>query len=276
MRPEVSELASVLRGRRLVALTGAGCSTESGIPDYRGPETRHRTIRPILGPDFVRSTETRVRYWARSMLGWPVLASARPNDAHRALAALEERGALLGLLTQNVDRLHRAAGSRRVIELHGAVAEVECLDCAAIEARAEVQERLVDQNRAWIEASSMGRAAADGDAELDEDRVASFRVVACLACGGRLKPRVVFFGDNVPRPVVEQAFAMLGGAEALLVVGTSLTVFSGYRFVRRAAELRIPVAIVNIGPTRGDHAATIRVDGRAGSVLPDLARALTT
>jgi NAD-dependent SIR2 family protein deacetylase len=288
----VEELAGVLRGKRVVALTGAGCSTESGIPDYRGAENETVTpIRPnkyqrksIQGPEFARSAATRARYWARAVIGWPLISGARPNAAHHALAELEASGVVRGVITQNVDRLHQAAGSRRVIELHGALAEVGCLDCGALEGRDSVQARLLTMNRGWLEVhaglapitgdATGAVASPDGDAELDDDAIASFQVVACRACDGRLKPRVVFFGDNVPRPVVDDAFALLDEADALLVAGSSLTVFSGFRFVRRAAERPIPIAIVNLGPTRGDELAAVTVRDRVGVVLPGLARAL--
>jgi NAD-dependent SIR2 family protein deacetylase len=212
------------------------------------------------------------RYWARAFVGWSRFSSARPNAAHLALAALEEAGIVRGIITQNVDRLHRAAGSRRVVELHGALAEVVCLDCGELEDRAALQERLSSLNPMF--AGVIAEAVPDGDAELSLDRVRGFEIACCLACGGVLKPRVVFFGENVAKPVVDEAFSMLHESEVLLVVGSSLTVFSGYRFVRRAAERAMPVAIVNLGPTRGDAHATVCVDAAAGRVLPTLARAL--
>lgn len=288
----IEELASVLRGKRVVALTGAGCSTESGIPDYRGAENETvAPIRPnkyqrksIQGPDFAKSPATRARYWARALVGWPLISNARPNAAHHALAALEASGVLRGVITQNVDRLHHAAGSRRVIELHGALADVVCLDCGALEPRDSVQARLQAINQSWLEAhaglapsndATGAVAEPDGDAELADDAIESFRVAGCRACDGRLKPRVVFFGDNVPKPVVDDAFALLAEADVLLVAGSSLTVFSGYRFVRRAADRPIPIAIVNLGPTRGDELAIVSVRERVGVVLPRLALALT-
>ena len=267
----VDELVGALAGRRVVALTGAGCSTESGIPDYRGPgpDGRPRPPRtPVMYREFVASEAARRRYWARAVLGWPAVARARPNPAHRALAALEERGALAGVITQNVDGLHGAAGSRRVVELHGALARVRCLDCGALAGRAAVQDRLLAANPGWP-----ARAAAlapDGDAELDGELVARFAVTGCDGCGGRLKPDVVFFGENVPRPLVDAAWALFDEAQVLLVVGSSLQVYSGYRFVRRAAERGLPVVIVNRGPTRGDGEAALVIDGRAGAVLPEL------
>ncbi|MCB9796850.1 MAG: NAD-dependent deacetylase, partial [Alphaproteobacteria bacterium] len=191
----VDPLAQLLRGRRVLALTGAGCSTESGIPDYRGPETARRARNPIRFQDFVKSPEGRQRYWARSFVGWPRIAEARPNAGHRALAALEQRGLLSGLITQNVDRLHQAAGSRAVIELHGALAEVICLGCGRLSKRADLQARLAALNPGFGRRDA--EAAPDGDADLIE--VTDFQVAGCGQCGGDLKPHVVFFGENVPR-----------------------------------------------------------------------------
>lgn len=263
----------LLRGRRLVALTGAGCSTESGIPDYRGAGRPERPASPIQHDAFLRRAEVRQRYWARSTVGWAHFAAAVPNDGHRALAALEESGVAAGVITQNVDRLHARAGSRRVVELHGALAEVMCLCCGAREPRQELQGRLLAANPGWLEA---GEAALrpDGDAQVAAAAVADFRVPACLSCGGVLKPDVVFFGGTVPASVVAAAFALLEAAEVLLVVGSSLAVYSGFRFVRRAVERGQPVAVINLGATRGDDLAAARVEGRAGEVLPRLATAL--
>jgi len=263
-------LVRLLAGRRIAVLTGAGCSTESGIPDYRGPGTRERARNPIQHRAFVTDPVARARYWARSAIGWRRFATVEPNAAHRALAALEERGLLTGLITQNVDRLHHRAGSRNVVELHGALAEVRCLACEAREPRDSVQARILAMNPDF--AVTNAELAPDGDSELDT--VAGFQVPACLACDGMLKPDVVFFGDNVPRPRVEQAFAIADAADALLVVGSSLTVYSGYRFVLRAAERDQPIAIVNLGETRGDPHARVRVDARAGEVVPELERLL--
>jgi NAD-dependent SIR2 family protein deacetylase len=272
VRDGVAALAALLRGRRVVVLTGAGCSTESGIPDYRGPGTRARARNPIQHHEFVTRPEVRARYWARSVLGYGRFATARPNPAHHALAAMEAAGLVSGLLTQNVDRLHHAAGSARVIELHGALAEVRCLDCGAREPRAALQSRLLALNPGFT--AQPVELRPDGDAELPPEAVAAFRVAGCLACGGTLKPDVVFFGDNVPRPTVEAAFALLDEGDALMVVGSSLAVYSGFRFVRRAAERALPIAFVNLGPARGDELAQVRVDARAGEVLPALAAAL--
>ncbi len=256
----------------MVALTGAGCSTESGIPDYRGPDTRPRARPPIQHREFVDSADARRRYWARSMLGWPRLAAARPNQGHAALAALEDAGALAGLITQNVDGLHHGAGSRDVVELHGALRRVRCLACDQLTTRDELQQRLLAANPDWLERG--GSVAPDGDADLVDGDVQDFEVMACDACGGVLMPDVVFFGGGVPRATLDAAWATFGRAEVLLVIGSSLTVFSGYRFVRRAAEHGVPVAILNRGPTRGDPHAALRVDAGAGEALAALARAL--
>lgn len=214
----------------------------------------------------------RQHYWARSAIGWPSFRTAQPNDGHRALAQLEDRGVVRGIITQNVDRLHHKAGSQRVIELHGALAEVECLDCGTLSARDRLQERLLNANPGWTDQAAA--LAPDGDADLPRAATQAFSVPACTACGGTLKPHVVFFGENVPRPRVDDAFALLDAADVLLVVGSSLTVFSGFRFVRRAHANGQPVAIVNLGPTRGDALAAVQVDGPTGLVLPALANAL--
>ncbi len=265
-------LVELLRGRRTVVLTGAGCSTESGIPDYRGPGTRARARNPIQHMEFLSRPEVRARYWARSLIGWPRFSTARPNAAHQALAELERNGQVLGLITQNVDRLHHAAGSERIIELHGALADVRCLSCGAREARWALQQRLLALNPGFVEQQVELRP--DGDAELPLEAVRHFRVADCEHCGGALKPDVVFFGDNVPRPTVEAAFAMLEEGDALLVVGSSLAVFSGYRFVLRAAERHMPIGMINIGESRGDDLADVRVEARVGEVLPTLVTSL--
>jgi NAD+-dependent protein deacetylase sirtuin 4 len=265
-------LQQLLVNRRAVALTGAGLSTESGIPDYRGATSRQRPRTPLQHRDFLRDPAVRRRYWARSFVGWPRISGARPNAGHQAVAELERLGIVSGVITQNVDRLHHAAGSRSVIELHGALARARCLGCNSYEPREELQGRMAEMNPAVDVMRAM--AAPDGDADLDAEAVQEFNVPACMACDGVLKPDVVFFGDNVPRPVVDEAFAMVDAAEVLLVLGTSLAVFSGYRFVRRASERNIPIAIVNEGETRGDALATVRIDARLGDVLPALVESL--
>ena len=265
--------AFLARSRRLVVLTGAGCSTESGIPDYRSPGgawTRHK---PIYYSAFVRSAEVRRFYWARSYRGWPRFDAARPNAAHRALAAIEERGRIHQLITQNVDDLHQEAGSRAVVQLHGRNRVVVCLDCRAEIPRADMQERLA----ACGAGNLVGELnpddadfAPDGDAELAPSVIGDFRVPACDRCGGVLKPAVVFFGESVPQEKVAYAMRRVDEADAMLVVGSSLTVWSGFRFVKRAAEHGLPIAIVNIGPTRGDELAAIKVEGRCGEVLTEV------
>ncbi len=263
-------LTRFLRGKRLAVLTGAGCSTESGIPDYRGAAAQARVRTPIQHRDFVHHDETRRRYWARSTLGWPRIAGSEPNAAHHAIAELERRGRLTGLITQNVDRLHHKAGSRDVLELHGALADVRCMTCGELEARDHLQERLLADNPSFRAPDTANATTTpDGDVELTGS-TDDFRVPACLACGGVLKPDVVFFGGSVPRERVSAAFVLLDAADALLVVGSSLAVFSGYRFVLHARDQNIPIAIVNRGETRGDPYATVRVEGLAGDVLPTL------
>ena len=271
---ELGPLLQLVRDRRVVALTGAGCSTESGIPDYRGPDRPPRTRPPIQHREFVDRSDARRRYWARSVLGWSRFAAAQPNAAHAALAELEHRGALAGVITQNVDGLHGAAGSRTVVELHGALARVRCLACGAGATRDAIQARLLAANPGWLDRAQHVAIAPDGDADLPDELVAGFTVVACSGCGGTLMPDVVFFGGSVPRPTLDAAWATFDRAEVLLVVGSSLAVFSGYRFVRRAAERGVPVAILNRGPTRGDPHAALRVDARAGEALAAVARAL--
>ena len=273
---DLDALTELVRGRRIVALTGAGCSTESGIPDYRGPDPPPRTRPPIQHHEFIADAETRRRYWARSTLGWSRFSAAAPNAAHAAIAALELAGALAGVITQNVDSLHGAAGSRAVVELHGALARVRCLACAAMTTRNALQARLLAANPDWLARAHGAAIAPDGDSDLPDALVRAFTVVACTACDGALMPDVVFFGGTVPRPTLDAAWQLFDRGEVLLVVGSSLAVFSGYRFVRRAAERGVPIAIVNRGPTRGDDYAHVRVDARAGLALPALARAITS
>jgi NAD-dependent deacetylase sirtuin 4 len=266
-------LVDLLAGRRFVVLTGAGCSTESGIPDYRGGG-RTGPRNPIQHAAFLQRREVRQRYWARATIGWARFRSAEPNAAHRALAALEAAGPLAGVITQNVDRLHQRAGSRRVVELHGALATVLCLGCGAGEGRDGVQARLLEANPGWLETASETQLRPDGDSELPGDLVAAFAVVGCRVCGGELKPDLVFFGGTVAEPTLAAAWELFGRAEALLVVGSSLTVYSGFRFVRRASELELPIALVNQGPTRADDLAHIKISAAASEILTDLERRL--
>jgi NAD-dependent SIR2 family protein deacetylase len=262
----------VLVGRPLVALTGAGLSTDSGIPDYRGPGAPVRT--PMTYQELLSGEPAQRRYWARSHVGWTRMARAEPNAGHRAIADLERAGALRGLITQNVDGLHTEAGSAAVIDLHGRIADVVCVECSRRSPRAELQHRLAALNPGFIEAAGTAiDTAPDGDAELDA--VDGFRLAGCTGCGGLLKPDVVFFGENVPRDRVARAFAMVddaaAAAGALLVAGSSLTVMSGLRFVRHADRHGMPIVIVNRGVTRGDELATVLVDAGCSPFLSTLA-----
>ena len=256
---------------RVVVLSGAGLSTESGIPDYRGPSGLARRATPMTLQTFIGTLAARQRYWARSHVGWRVIARASPNAGHAAVASLQRRGLFDGIVTQNVDGLHQAAGAADVLELHGSLDGVVCLDCGARSARDALDARLLSANRGWRGTATV--INPDGDVQLSEEAVASFRIVDCESCGGVLKPDVVFFGENVPRDRVDRAFALVEQAGSLLVLGSSLTVMSGYRFVLRAAKLGIPVAIVNEGVTRGDPQATVKVDARLGEILPALVSA---
>ena len=251
--------------RRLFVLTGAGCSTGSGIPDYRDEQGAWKRTPPVTYQAFVGDGITRRRYWARSLVGWPRIAQAQPNAAHRALAALEAQGRCSQLLTQNVDGLHQAAGSRAVIDLHGRLDAVVCLGCGASSSRADVQRRLAEANPAW--AGLAAGAAPDGDADLEDRDFATFQVPACDACGGMLKPDVVFFGENVPRARVDAARAGLAQADGMLVVGSSLMVYSGLRFVHAAVRAQIPVAAVNLGRTRADDLLRFRMAAPCGDAL---------
>ena len=273
----VRALASLMRGRRTLVLSGAGISTESGIPDYRGPSSRARPPRPITYQQFIGSPEARARYWARSAVGWPRISAAAPNKGHGAIARLEGAGIVQGVITQNVDGLHQAAGSRAVVELHGSLAEAVCLTCGTREARASLQDRIMAMNAAWaVDAARLAASAPDGDAAVDAALVASFRLPVCLRCAGILKPDVVLFGENVPKGRVDEAFDLLAKAQVLLVVGSSLAIYSGLRFVTRAVEVGKPVAIVNRGPTRADQLATVRVEASLGDALSVLVSRLTT
>jgi NAD-dependent SIR2 family protein deacetylase len=265
-----SALRDLVRAGRVVVLSGAGISTDSGIPDYRGPSGAARRHAPMTYQAFVGSAEARRRYWARSYVGWGQIADARPNAGHVAVAELQRRGLLDGVITQNVDGLHQAAGARDVIELHGGLDVVVCLACRLREGRRSLGERLRAANAGF--AAELARVNPDGDAELPDEQLDAFVPVGCLRCeSDLLKPDVVFFGENVPRPRVDACYALVEAAAALLVLGSSLTVMSGLRFVRRAAALGIPVAIVNQGETRGDPLATVKVDAPLGEVLPALA-----
>jgi NAD-dependent SIR2 family protein deacetylase len=256
-------LADALLGGSAVVLSGAGLSTESGIPDYRGETGRARRGQQMTYQAFIGSAAARQRYWARSHLGWRHIAEAEPNAGHYAVAELERHGLLAGVITQNVDGLHQAAGARNVTELHGSLHRVVCLSCWQRTSRQALDERLREANPSWHK-----RAAAvnpDGDAALEE--TGGFTIVDCGECGGVLKPDVVFFGENVPRQRVEACYAMVSAASALVVLGSSLTVMSGFRYVRHAASLGTPVVIVNQGATRGDDLAAATLDAPLGATL---------
>ena len=264
-------VANLLRDRSWVALTGAGISTDSGIPDYRGPTSIRAT--PMQYSEFVGSDDAQQRYWARSYLGWRRIGHAKPNVGHCALADLETVG-LAGVITQNVDGLHAAAGTQRLITLHGDIATVICLDCGDRSARPELQDRLADANPQLDEPPVLEHAELrpDGDAVARDWQ--QFRLVGCLQCGGRLKPDVVFFGESVPKARVEAAYALVERADVLVVLGSSLTVMSGLRFVRHQARLEQPVVIINRGPTRGDDLATVKIDSGCSETLSEIRETL--
>ncbi|GAA3152898.1 NAD-dependent protein deacetylase [Planomonospora alba] len=266
--PGLRLLADLVADGEVVVLSGAGLSTESGIPDYRGETGRRRRSEPMTYQTFVGSAAARRRYWARSHLGWRHIARAAPNAGHRAVAELQRRGLVSGIITQNVDGLHQAAGARRVVELHGGLDRVRCLACGRRTPRELLDRRLREANPRWH--AGAGTINPDGDAAVPDDLVESFRVVDCHDCGGVLKPDVIFFGENVPRPRVEECYALTERAGLLLVLGSSLTVMSGYRFVRHAAERSIPVVIVNRGATRGDADALLTLDAPLGPALTAL------
>ena len=254
---------------RLFVLTGAGCSTESGIPDYRDANGEWKRPAPVTFQAFMGDDSTRRRYWARSLIGWRVMGGARPGLAHHALARLEASGRIEMLLTQNVDGLHEAAGSRNTIDLHGRIDTVRCMDCGHRMSRAALQEELLARNPAW--AALDARAAPDGDADLDGMDFSGFDVPPCPACGtGLLKPDVVFFGENVPRERVAAAREALRSADAMLVAGSSLMVYSGFRFVQAAADAGKPIAAVNIGRTRADGLFALKVELPVGAALDAL------
>jgi NAD-dependent SIR2 family protein deacetylase len=266
--PEQVAVPDLLRGGRLVVLTGAGLSTDSGIPDYRGPGSPAR--QPMSYQEFVSGPAARQRYWARSHLGYRRMGRAKPNPGHRALAAVDPDL----LITQNVDGLHEAAGTRRLVALHGRIAEVVCLSCRRTTSRARLEERLDAANPGFAETHVAAATRPDGDVDLDD--TAAFVVPDCDACGGVLKPDVVFFGENVPPARVQQCYDAvdaLSPDDALLVVGSSLTVMSGFRFVRRAAKAGTPVVIVNRGDTRGDDLATVKLHAGCSEFLSALATA---
>ena len=257
--------AFVERHQRLFVLTGAGCSTNSGIPDYRDADGSWKRTPPVRIQAFVADDATRRRYWARSLIGWRRFGQALPNDAHHALARLETSGRSQMLLTQNVDRLHQAAGSRVVIDLHGRLDLVRCMACSAARSRADFQDELVRLNVSWADLDAA--ALPDGDAELDHMDFSGFTVPHCASCGGVIKPDVVFFGESVPKDQVAQAMEALAQADAMLVVGSSLMVYSGFRFAQAASQRGIPIAAVNLGRTRADDLLTLKIEDRCEAAL---------
>jgi NAD-dependent SIR2 family protein deacetylase len=273
VRAESPELIALLAGRRVAVLTGAGMSTDSGIPDYRGPDSPPSN--PMTIRQFTSDPAFRQRYWARNHVGWRHMDQTQPNAGHRAVAGLERAGVVTGVITQNVDLLHTKAGSCDVINLHGTYAQVICLSCGQTTSRAALAEELDALNPGFTErVEAVGGLAVAPDADAVVSDTSSFRYLDCASCGGMLKPDIVYFGESVPKDVVQQSFSLVEDAEALLVAGSSLTVFSGYRFVRHAAALGLPVAIINRGPTRGDDLATVKVDGGCSELLTLLSEEL--
>ena len=269
MDQQLARLADFIeRQSRVLVLTGAGMSTASGIPGYRDREGVRRGTAPIQGPEFRKHDAVRRRYWARSMVGYPTLAGAAPNAGHLALAELEARGKIAGLLTQNVDGLHQRAGSAKVLELHGSIHQVVCLACRASFSRAFIQQVLLEANPDLPPPSAL--PAPDGDAHVEPQDLEQFHIPWCVHCGGMLQPDVVFFGDGVPATRTQAALAMMDGADALLVVGSSLVVYSGFRFCRMAQAGGKPIAVVNLGKTRADDMLDLKVEEAAERALPAL------
>ncbi|KAI9590449.1 hypothetical protein GQX74_008616 [Glossina fuscipes] len=269
---DVKRLESFLLSKpNIVVLTGAGISTESGIPDYRSEGVglyARSNHKPIQHSEFLRSSDIRKRYWARNFVGWPRFSATEPNSTHYALARFEREGRIQSLVTQNVDRLHTKAGSKNVIELHGSGYTVQCLSCNYNIGRHDFQAILNSLNPEFKNAPNMVRP--DGDVEIPADYIKKFRIPTCPECRGYLKPEIVFFGDNVPKDRLDRIAEMIYTSDGLLVLGSSLLVFSGYRMVLQTKDLNLPVAIVNIGETRGDHLADIKLAAKCGDVVPKL------
>jgi NAD-dependent SIR2 family protein deacetylase len=267
---EAPELVALLQGRRVAVLTGAGMSTDSGIPDYRGPDSPPSN--PMTISQFTSDPAFRQQYWARNHVGWRHMDETLPNAGHRALAELEHAGVVSGVITQNVDLLHTKAGSRVVVNLHGSYAQVVCLDCGHTTSRAALADLLEVANPGFVErAEAVGGIAVAPDADAVVGDTTTFQTIDCGYCGGMLKPDIVYFGENVPKARVDEAYSLVDGADALLVAGSSLTVYSGYRFVRHAAARGIPIAIINRGRTRGDDVATVKIDNGCSPMLALLA-----
>lgn len=264
-----NELLDFIRARACIAvLTGAGVSTSSGIPDYRDEHGKWKRARPVEFRPFMTDPRVRQRYWARSTVGWPHIGRAQPSATHRALARMESNGPVSLVITQNVDGLHQAAGSRDVIDLHGRLHLVRCMQCGHSLPRSELQIQLLARNPEWAEIE--GRVAPDGDVDIDGRDYGGFLVPDCPECEGILKPDVVFFGESVPRERVDRAFLGIAQADALLIVGTSLMVYSGFRFAEAAAAAGKPIAAVNLGRTRADHLLTLKVSAPCDEVLENL------
>ncbi|NYT35351.1 NAD-dependent protein deacetylase [Allopusillimonas soli] len=268
---DLSDLhAFIKRHQRLFVITGAGCSTDSGIPCYRDTAGNWKRPAPMDFRLFMDNPKQRARYWARSMVGWRRFGSARPNAAHYGLAMLEQKGRISLLLTQNVDGLHQAAGSQRVLDLHGRLDRVRCMKCSHVQPRASIQEELEALNDTeWLNLDAMD--APDGDADLECVDFSAFAVPSCPHCGGILKPDVVFYGENVPRTRVDEAYGQLEKADAVLVVGSSLMVYSSYRYIKAAVDLHVPIAAVNLGRTRADAHLALKVRQPCGPTLEILA-----
>ena len=258
----------VNRHPRLFVLTGAGCSTESGIPDYRDETGEWKRAHPLMLRDFVSNEHARKRYWARSLAGFRRLGHARPNDAHHSLATLEHRGRIVQVVTQNVDGLHQAAGSRNVIDLHGRIDTVRCMGCERRSSRERLQAELIHRNPFFAALDAL--EAPDGDADLAGVAFDAFNVPSCEACGGLLKPDVVFFGEGVPAERVQRAMSAIAHADAMLVVGSSLMVYSGFRFVKAMADAGKPIAAINRGRTRADDLLSLKIEAGCGSALRTL------
>ncbi|BBX87045.1 NAD-dependent protein deacetylase [Mycolicibacterium aubagnense] len=271
---QAPELVNLLADRRLAVLTGAGISTDSGIPDYRGPDSPPSN--PMTIQQFLSGPAFRQRYWARNHIGWRHMAARRPNAGHRAVAALERARLVTGVITQNVDLLHTKAGSQTVVNLHGTYAQVICLSCGHTMTRAALADELERLNPGFTEraATQVGSIGVAPDADATVEDTTTFRYLDCPRCGGILKPDIVYFGDSVPKARVQQAYSLIDDADALLVAGSSLTVYSGYRFVRHAAAAGKPVAIINRGTTRGDELATVKIDSGCSEILALLASEL--
>ncbi len=271
----IDRLASLLTNlRSLVVLTGAGCSTSSGIPDYRDQDGNWKNAQPMQFSNFIANDENRQRYWKRSLAGWNSFGKAIPNSSHEALVELERMGVLSTLITQNVDRLHQKAGHENVIDLHGRLDLVRCIQCDTEVSRDDYQKNMLDVNsqyRDWLETTYDAKfnRAPDGDSHIFDPNI-ELKIIPCSSCGGVLKPDVVFFGESVPKDVVTHAFACVDESEMLLVVGSSLMVYSGFRFCRYAAKNGKPVVIIGYGKTRGDELASLKITGECGAILKTL------